>query len=61
MKRNCDCKEWQVSAAILDSQVTIASVQGCTYDGGMPFVYCPWCGKKLPGVAQSPESESDGH
>lgn len=58
MKRKCDCREWEVSAAILDSLVTIATIHGVTYDGGMPFVYCPWCGKKL--AEPSPE-RSEGH
>lgn len=59
MKRSCVCPEWQISAALLDSLMTIAAVHGASYDGGKPFVYCPWCGTKLQPSSETQISDHE--
>ncbi len=42
----CDCEDWENSEPqIIDAQM-LAWNHGILYTG-TPFVYCPWCGKKL--------------
>lgn len=47
----CSCKDYDAQINIIDSYIMEESLrQGTdTYleRGGIPFVFCPWCGKKL--------------
>ena len=42
------CKGWEKSMQqIIDGQNFLAITRGWQYTG-LPFKFCPWCGKKIP-------------
>ena len=46
MNRKCDCPEWMNNIDIISCMLIHATIHGYPYTG-IPFVYCPWCGKRL--------------
>ena len=55
MYKKCDCEEWVHSMTQLDGFIMLGLAHGAAYRGA-PFVYCPWCGKK---VRENPDYKSE--
>ncbi len=46
----CSCDDWAITMPKLNGPIVLASIRAgnpCLYDG-KPFVFCPWCGNRLP-------------
>ena len=43
---NCDCKYWEPNIDKINSFIMLGFSHSIKFDG-VPFIYCPWCGKKL--------------
>ena len=51
--KQCNCKDWKPNIEIINGFISMQTVMAWgNKDGytGKPFVYCPWCGKKLKEV-----------
>ena len=46
MIRYCDCPDWEPNCNHINSSIVLSSIHNVMYDL-TPFLYCPWCGKKL--------------
>ena len=51
----CTCKDWKENIPLTDSAITMSALH--SYGNpkgyvGKPFVYCPWCKKKLKSVKE---------
>ncbi len=47
----CSCEDWPIQSKIIDGYITLSAVRSGQYDlyskqGGKPFIFCPFCGKK---------------
>ena len=44
----CDCKDWVLGTATIGMLVAVAYAHGTDIPPEYPpWIYCPWCGKKL--------------
>lgn len=43
----CSCKDWKPNVEKINSYINTAWARTGQEYTGKPFVYCPWCGKKL--------------
>lgn len=57
MTRRCDCQEWQDSVGQIDDAMMFCANRsaGPKYTGPI-FKFCPWCGSRLPAVAEANEA-----
>lgn len=46
MNKDCNCQEWENNYPQLSAVLLLAKIHALGYSG-LPFVFCPWCGKKL--------------
>lgn len=45
----CLCPDWQSTVPKLNAPLILASIRaGHNVYDGKPFVFCPWCGTKIP-------------
>ncbi len=50
-QEECTCEDYPRNMRALDAVTMIAHIHGMPYSGAK-FVYCPWCGKKIPANKQ---------
>jgi len=59
----CGCEEWRVNLPKINGPVQLQTIRsGFRYQfDGVPFRYCPWCGKNLIDLKEAitAVSESD--
>ncbi len=47
MTEECACEDYPRNMTVLDAVIFNSHAHGVPYSGAK-FVYCPWCGKKIP-------------
>lgn len=45
---NCKCKGWKKNIGKINSAFSMQWIHGGGGYSGEPWLYCPWCAKKLP-------------
>lgn len=49
METRCDCPDWGEQIQKINGPIVLASIRaGKDLYDGKPFVFCPWCGDRLP-------------
>jgi len=43
----CNCPDWKENLPIINDAFAFKVLHGSNGYEGKPFIYCPWCGKKL--------------
>ena len=59
---NCTCKDWKLNIDKINAPITLLTLRfGGQYQfDGVPFHYCPWCGKELQDERESEKQNPTG-
>jgi len=55
MKLDCTCKDWKENMPLINGLASFSILHGSNGYKGKYFEYCPWCGKEIPELEETPK------